>query len=63
MTNAEALNILENMPEVEFQEFYNSLPYRTRLCCEGGLVNWKDVLPQWWVKRSEESEAQHDNKR
>lgn len=47
----EALEILEKMPENKFQEFFKSLPYRTQLCCQGGLVNWKDVLPAWYIKK------------
>jgi len=50
MTQPEALKILEEMPEPEFQEFFNSLPARTRLCCQGGLVDWKEALPQWFIK-------------
>ena len=48
MSEEKALKILEEMPEEKFQEFYNSLPYRVRLCCEGGLVDWREVLPQWF---------------
>jgi len=45
-----ALKILEEMPEEEFQKFFKSLPYRVQLLCQGGLVAWKEVLPQWYVK-------------
>ena len=54
MTEQEALNILEEMEEEPFQAFFQSLPSRTQLCCKGGLVNWKEVLPQWYIKRQEE---------
>jgi len=54
MTQQDALAILEAMPEPEFQAFYRALPGRTRLLCEGGLVNWRDVLPNWYIKRSTE---------
>lgn len=50
-----ALRLLEEMPEEEFQKFFKSLPYRTRLCCQGGLVDWKEVLPQWYIKQEGES--------
>ncbi len=49
-TKTLALKTLEEMPEPEFQEFFNSLPARTRLCCQGGLVDWKETLPQWFIK-------------
>jgi len=51
MEKEKALKVLEEMPEPEFQEFYKALPARVRLCCEGGLVNWKEVLPEWYLKR------------
>ena len=50
MSKSEALKILEEMPEPEFQEFFESLPARVRLCCQGGLVDWKEALPQWFIK-------------
>lgn len=50
MTENEALKVLEKMPEEEFQDFFKSLPYRVRLCCQGGLVNRKEVLPYWYIK-------------
>jgi len=50
MTKETALGILENMPDDEFNEFLNNLPMRTQLCVKGGLVNWKDVLPDWYIK-------------
>lgn len=46
-----ALKILEIMSEDKFQEFFKSLPYRTQLCCQGGLVDWKKVLPTWYIKK------------
>jgi len=49
MKEAEALAKLEAMPEKEFKEFYDQLPYRVRLCCEGGLVDWREALPQWYL--------------
>ena len=51
MSKSEALSVLENMPEPEFQEFFVSLPYRVQLCCKGGLVNWHEVLPQWYISK------------
>jgi len=53
MIKEDALKILEEMSENEFQEFFTALPYRVQLCCKGGLVNWKEVLPQWYINRKE----------
>ena len=53
MTKEDALEILEKMPENEFQKFFKSLPYRVQLCCKGGLVDWKEVLPQWYINTKE----------
>ncbi len=50
MNKAEALVILEAMPEPEFHAWFKELPARVRLCVGGGLVNWKDVLPEWYIK-------------
>ena len=52
MTRKEALEKLETMPEDKFQPFFKSLPYRVQLCCQGGLVNWKQVLPYWYVLKN-----------
>ena len=49
MSKQEALAKLEQMPEPEFQKFFKSLPSRVQLCCKGGLVNWKEALPQWYI--------------
>ena len=46
-----ALKILEEMPEKKFQDFFKSLPLRVQLCCKGGLVDWREVLPYWYIKR------------
>lgn len=48
-----ALRVLEDMPEPEFQEWFESLPPRVVLCVKGGLVNWKVVLPHWYIKTQE----------
>jgi len=51
----EALKKLEDMEEGDFQTFFKSLPYRVRLCCQGGLVSWKEVLPQWYIKAGDKA--------
>ena len=50
MTEEQALSKLTDMPEPEFQQFFKSLPQRVQMMCKGGLVNWKEVLPAWYVK-------------
>ncbi|KKN37410.1 hypothetical protein LCGC14_0763580 [marine sediment metagenome] len=47
----DTLRTLEEMPEDEFQTFFQSLPMRVQLCCQGGLVDWKEVLPEWYEKK------------
>lgn len=54
MTYAVALSTLEEMPEPEFQKFFKSLPQRTQLIVRGGLANWREVLPEWYIKFSKE---------
>jgi hypothetical protein len=56
MSKEDALIILEAMPEPEFQAFYAKLPGRTRLLVGGGLVDWREVLPSWYIKREEAAE-------
>ena len=45
----EALEVLEAMPEPEFQSFFNSLPERVRILCRANFTDWRDVLPAWYV--------------
>ena len=57
LAEAKVLKTLEEMPEEEFQAFFKSLPYRTRLCCQGGLVDWREVLPYWYLKKKKLKEV------
>ena len=50
MSNAHALAKLEAMPEAEFQAFFKSLPARVQLIVRGGLSNWREVLPEWYIQ-------------
>lgn len=52
MTEKQALEKLEKMPETEFQTFFKKLPARVQLLVKGGLVDWKEALPQWYVKEA-----------
>lgn len=50
MNKTKALKILEKMPEKEFQAFFNSLPLRTTMILKAGMADWKEVLPDWYIK-------------
>jgi len=50
MTREDAMETLEQLPEEEFQEFFVKLPGRTQMLLKGGLVDWRDVLPEWYIK-------------
>jgi len=50
MSNEQALKVLEAMSDKDFNDFLNNLPMRTQLCVKSGLVDWKEVLPQWYIK-------------
>lgn len=52
MTEEEALQKLDEMEDKEFMEFLDSLPPRVVLMVKGRMVNWREVLPAWYVKRS-----------
>jgi len=49
MTISNALKILEKMPEDKFQSFFKSLPLRTQILIRGGLADWQEVLPKWYI--------------
>ena len=50
MTKVQALKILEKMEEKEFQTFFKSLPKRVTMVIKAGFVDWKKVLPEWYIK-------------
>lgn len=50
MTKAQALAELEALPESEFQEFVGRLPMRVMTLIRGGMVSWRDALPEWYIK-------------
>lgn len=45
MTN---LQSIEAMSEEDFQAFFASCPSRVQLLVRGGMVNWREVLPQYY---------------
>ena len=46
----EALQKLEQMPEIEFQNFFRSLPLRVQMLVRSGMADWRQVLPEWYIK-------------
>lgn len=44
LTKDEAIHILEEMPEGDFQKFFSALPARVKLMVKGGMVNWAETL-------------------
>lgn len=51
MTQSEAIDKVENMPEAEFQIFFKSLPMRVQLLVQGGLVDWRETLAKWYLSK------------
>ena len=51
MSKDEATKIIEEMPEDEFQSFFKSLPARVQLCVRGGLVEWRECLADWYMRK------------
>ena len=45
----EALKALEAMTDQEFNEFLGSLPARVQLLVKGRMVDWREVLPEWYI--------------
>ena len=46
--NMFALIALEKMDEENFQKFFKSLPQRVQMLVRGGMVSWKETLPQYY---------------
>ena len=55
MSKAEAIMQLEEMPEDKFQAFFKGLPLRVQLCVQGGLVDWRECLANWYIKERGET--------
>ena len=51
MTLKEAIKKVEAMPEKEFRVWFKSLPYRTQLLVGGGMVDWREVLGDWFQRQ------------
>lgn len=50
MSNAEALKELETMSTQRFNSFLLTLPERVQMLVRSGMCNWREVLPEWYVK-------------
>lgn len=53
MSTAQALTELEALPKPEFDTFFKWLPARTQILLRGGMVDWHNVLPEWYIKFKE----------
>jgi len=49
MSKQKALTILELMTDKEFTTFLESLPYRVQILINARFVDWREVLPQWYI--------------
>lgn len=49
INEGEALKKLEAMTDEEFNKFLASCPQRVQLLVRGGMVEWKKVLPAWYM--------------
>ena len=45
----DALKALESMSDEEFNAFLGSLPSRVQLLVRGRMVDWREVLPEWYT--------------
>jgi len=50
MTEPEALAIIEKMTTQEFNHFLIGLPARVGMLVRSGMVDWKAVLPAWYIR-------------
>ena len=50
MSKDEAIKKIEEMPEDKFQAFFKGLPMRVQLCVQGGLVDWRECLANWYIR-------------
>ena len=55
MTKEEALLKLEKMSTQEFNNFLKRLPERVGMLVRSGMCNWREVLPEWYVKSRTEN--------
>ncbi len=53
MTIKEAITELMQLTKSQFNKFYNSLPARTHLLIDAGLVDFQETLAKWWIHKKE----------
>ncbi len=51
MTEKEALQKLEDMDDSTFMAFLESLPLRVEMLIKGRMVDWRETLPAWYLKK------------
>ena len=56
MKTDKALEVLKKMPEKDFQTFFEMLPLRVQMLVKARMVNWEEVLPQWYINFKEHNE-------
>jgi len=45
-----ALLVLDTMPDEQFNRFLQWTPARVQMLVRGKMVEWRDVLPSWYVR-------------
>ena len=48
--NKQTLKTLEQMTDKEFNIFLARCPMRIQLMIKGYMVDWREVLPSWYIK-------------
>ena len=51
MEKSKALKLLEAMPDQEFNAFLSGLPARVGMLVRSRMVDWREVLPEWYIKQ------------
>lgn len=49
MSKAMALQALEAMSDQEFNTFLSGLPARVGMLVRSRMVDWREVLPEWYL--------------
>ena len=57
LAKRDALKKLEAMSDQEFDTFLASLPERVGLLVRSRMVDWREVLPEWYIKQHENNQS------